>query len=59
MHRRYLVPGFNFGAETGTRIALAMVKWFGLEVTEGWRTWFPSPALVRREETERRMAMAS
>ena len=59
MHRRYLVPGFNFGSETGRRVAWAMLDWFRIELTEGWRTWFPSPALVERQEAERRLAMAS
>lgn len=52
---RYLVPGFNFGFETGSRIGWAMIRWFQLELTEGWRTWFPSPARLERENAERQV----
>jgi hypothetical protein len=53
MGKRYLVPGFNFGFETGNRVGWAMIDWFKLELTEGWRTWFVSPAQLQREEAER------
>lgn len=53
--RKYLVPGFNFGFETGHRIGWAMIDWFRLELTEGWRTWFQSPAQLARENAERQV----
>jgi flavin-dependent dehydrogenase len=57
--QRYLVPGFNFGLETGNRVGWAMIDWFKLELKEGWRTWFPSPARVRREEAQRSLLTTS
>jgi flavin-dependent dehydrogenase len=48
--RRHQVPGFNFGFETGRRVAFAMLDWIRLEITEGWRTWFlPESRLAMRE----------
>ncbi len=38
--RRLLVGGFTFSPKTAGPIMRAMTRWFWLEVTEGWRTWF-------------------
>jgi flavin-dependent dehydrogenase len=59
MQRRYLVPGFNFGTETGKRVGWAMLDWFRIELIEGWRTWFMSPAQLKRQEAERRVVASS
>jgi hypothetical protein len=42
--RRYLVPGFTFSPKSVGPIIRAMVRWVGLEIREGWRSWFvPEP----------------
>jgi hypothetical protein len=38
--RRLLVGGFTFSPKTAGPIVRAMTRWFWLEVTEGWRSWF-------------------
>ena len=40
--RRLLVGGFTFSPKTAAPIIRAASRWFWLELTEGWRTWFES-----------------
>jgi hypothetical protein len=35
-----LVGGFTFSPKTAGPIMRAMMRWFWLEATEGWRSWF-------------------
>ena len=39
--RRFLFNGFNFGVGMMRPILRAVGNWFWLELTEGWRTWWP------------------
>jgi len=48
--RRFMFGGFTFerNGMNGKHILKALFKWLGLELTEGWRTWFepvPIPAV--------------
>lgn len=38
--RRYLIPGFTFSPKSLVPILRAVLGWVGLELTEGWRSWF-------------------
>ncbi len=47
--QRFMFPGFTFSLGSARPILRALLGWFRLELTEGWRTWFasePKAALV-------------
>ncbi|MGB8167515.1 MAG: NAD(P)/FAD-dependent oxidoreductase [Chthoniobacteraceae bacterium] len=41
--KNYLFPSFSLGAADVKFVAWAALRWLGLELREGWRTWFGSP----------------
>ncbi len=52
--QQFLFNGFNFGAMMLIPIAKVFLKWMRLELTEGWRSWWPKPVPVK--ETGPRLA---
>ena len=48
--RRYLIPGFTLKQTDVGLIVKAMAKWFWLECTEGWHTWFKREASQSQPE---------
>jgi hypothetical protein len=47
--RRYLIPGFTFSPISSMPIVKAIFSWAGLELTEGWRSWFDTKPKPRTE----------
>jgi hypothetical protein len=45
--RRRLVGGFTFSGRSAFPLVGAVVRWAGLELTEGWRTWFRTGTPLR------------
>jgi flavin-dependent dehydrogenase len=43
--RRFLFGGYTFSPASTRPILKALLAWGRLELTEGWRSWFASPAL--------------
>ena len=41
---RFLFRGYTFSSSSGWPLVRAAAGWLGLELSEGWRTWFSSPA---------------
>ena len=41
--RQFLFQSFAFGARDLMRVLGSAARWLGLELTEGWRTWFGEP----------------
>jgi flavin-dependent dehydrogenase len=39
-HRRFMFGGYTFAPRSGFPIVKAIISWAGLELTEGWRSWF-------------------
>ncbi|HLP78031.1 MAG TPA: tryptophan 7-halogenase [Candidatus Paceibacterota bacterium] len=39
---RFLIMGFTFSGKSAWPVVKALFAWIGLEVTEGWRSWFDS-----------------
>jgi len=44
--KRFLVPGFTLSRSDATRLIGAFAKWFWIELTEGWRSWWQSSKQV-------------
>ena len=40
---RRLIPGFTLNRSDSTRLLGAVAQWLGIELAEGWRTWFQRP----------------
>ena len=49
---RFLVNGFSFGAGMLKPILKAMANWLWLELTEGWRSWWPRQAAAHSSEPQ-------
>ena len=47
---RFMFKGYTFGVGSVQPIAMALLEWFKLELTEGWRTWFTKPEQVSAVE---------
>jgi hypothetical protein len=39
--RRLLIPGFSFSKSSIWPVAKTLIRWAGLELTEGWKSWGP------------------
>lgn len=41
---RCLIPGFTLSRKDVTQVFKALGRWFWIEMTEGWRTWWERPS---------------
>jgi flavin-dependent dehydrogenase len=55
----YKFNSYTFGHVLSLRVLRALADWGWLEVREGWRSWFSSPAPSRSTARERTPAIAS
>jgi hypothetical protein len=46
--RRYLFKGYTLGRSGTLPLLTALGAWLRLEIREGWRTWWPRPAIEKR-----------
>src|SRR5262249_18292294 len=44
---RFLFPGYTFAPTSALPITKALLSWAGLELREGWRSWFGIPGEKR------------
>ena len=49
--RRFMFQGYTFAPSSVTPIFKAFAGWFHLELTEGWRSWWPRPVAPKQPET--------
>jgi flavin-dependent dehydrogenase len=42
-NQRFLFGGYTFAAVSARHLLKGLLTWAGLELTEGWRTWFSGP----------------
>ncbi|PYK96646.1 MAG: NAD(P)/FAD-dependent oxidoreductase [Verrucomicrobia bacterium] len=49
--RRFMFQGYTFAPSSVTPIFKALAGWFRLELTEGWRSWWPRPVAANQPET--------
>jgi flavin-dependent dehydrogenase len=57
--RHYLFPSFSLSAADVKFVVWATLRWLGLELREGWRSWFERrPVPVFAEPTERPIGVA-